>query len=260
MPKRRNPARAFWAVAGLYLSESRVPGGSDGFSSPNFYTPMPDGDQQNLTADQIRAIRATISSSRFATYFQAAGHDEERALRLYLWNAQLGEAFHIPMQAVEVGLRNCINVGLASVYTPNWWECKGLYDTLDDDRKADLETVLRRIRNRDLELCVDQVIAGLSLGFWVGMLSGSYNPPTWSRELRIAFPNLPAGRARKSLFLEAGKAATLRNRIWHHEPLIARNISQDFADLMVLLEWICPTKAAWIRPHCRVPQVLRQKP
>ena len=95
MPKRRNPARAFGAVAGLYLSKSRVPGGSDGFSSPNFYTPMPDGDQQSLTADQIRAIRATISSSRFATYFKAAGHDEERALRLYLWNAQLGEAFHV---------------------------------------------------------------------------------------------------------------------------------------------------------------------
>jgi hypothetical protein len=221
---------------------------------------MPDGNQQNLTPSQIAAIRATISPSRFTTYLVAAGHNEERALKLYMWNAQLGEAFHIPIQGVEVGLRNCINVALTDIYTPNWWECKGLHDTLDDDRQADLALVLRRIRNRKLELCTDQVVAGLSLGFWVGILGGAYNAPIWSRQLRTAFPNFPPGRGRKSMFDTAGKIATLRNRIWHHEPLIARNLSQDFADVMTLLEWICPSKAAWIKPHCRVPQILRQKP
>ena len=144
---------------------------------------MPEGNQQNLTADQIAAIQAAISPSRFATYLVAAGHNEERALNLYMWNAQLGEAFHIPIQGVEVGLRNCINVALANVYTPNWWECKGLHDTLDEDRRADLALVLRRIRNRKLELCIDQVVAGLSLGFWVGILGGAYNAPIWSRQL-----------------------------------------------------------------------------
>ncbi len=221
---------------------------------------MPDGDQQTLTAAQINAIKTTISPSRYATYYKAAGHDDARALRLYMWNAHLGEAFHIPIQAVEVGLRNCVNVALANVYTPNWWECKGLSNLVDEERRADLSTVLRRIRNRDLELCTDQVVAGLSLGFWVGMLDGRYNAPIWSQQLRVAFPNLPAGRARKSLSLAAADVATLRNRIWHHEPLITRDISKDFATVIGLLEWICPSKAAWIRPHCRVPAIFRQKP
>jgi hypothetical protein len=26
------------------------------------------------------------------------------------------------------------------------------------------------------------------------------------------------------------------------------------------LEWICRVKAAWIKPYCRVPQLLREKP
>jgi hypothetical protein len=221
---------------------------------------MPDGNQQTLTPTQIAAIRGTISLNRYATYFKAAGHDDARALRLYMWNAQLGEAFHIPIQAVEVGLRNSISNALANVFTANWWECKGLYDLADEERRGDLTTVLRRMRNRDLELCTDQVVAGLSFGFWVGMLDGRYNAAIWSRQLRAAFPNLPEGRARKSLALAAADVATLRNRIWHHEPLIARDLSKDFANVMALLEWICPTKAAWVRPHCRVPQILRQKP
>jgi len=34
------------------------------------------------------------------------------ALALYLWNAQLGAAFHVPIQAVEVALRNSVNKAL----------------------------------------------------------------------------------------------------------------------------------------------------
>jgi hypothetical protein len=29
---------------------------------------------------------------------------------------------------------------------------------------------------------------------------------------------------------------------------------------MELLTWLCPHKAAWVRPYCRVPALLRQKP
>jgi hypothetical protein len=213
-----------------------------------------------LSPEQITAIRTTISPSRFAPYLRAAAYDEARALQLYLWNARVGEAFHTPIQAVEVGLRNRIDNALTQEFTPNWWECANLYQLLDEERKGDLSTVLRRIRNRELELCTDQIVAGLSFGFWVGLLHGQYNAPIWSRHLRTSFPHLPAGRGRKSLFKEAGLVATLRNRIWHHEPLIDRDISQDFATVMGLLEWICPAKMAWIKPHCRVPQILREKP
>jgi hypothetical protein len=224
------------------------------------YTLMTHSVQQVLTSEQIGQIGVTISSARLATYLVAAGHDMVRAFDLYLWNAQLGEAFHTPIQAVEVGLRNRINVALSNLYTPNWWECANFQRILDAERNSDLVTVFKRIRNKKLELCTDQVVAGLSLGFWVGLLDGSYNAPIWSRQLRIAFPSLPTGRGRKSLFNQAGKIATLRNRISHHEPLIRRNISQDFSDVMTMLEWICPAKTDWVRPKCRVPAVLRLKP
>jgi hypothetical protein len=213
-----------------------------------------------LTQPETDAILSAISSDRFKTYLIAGGYNQQRALQLYLWNARLGEAFHVPIQAVEVGLRNGINLALSNVYTPNWWECKNLYDLLDEERRADLSTVLTRIRNRRQELYTGQVVAGLSFGFWVGILDGRYNPPIWGGQLRTAFPSFPEGRSRKSLHTRVREVATLRNRISHHEPLIGRNSLKDFSQLMELLEWICPSKVRWIKPHCRVPQIVRERP
>lgn len=227
--------------------------------SPDLYNPMAEPIQQPVKIN-LDEILPAISPDRFKTYLIAAGHDQERAFRLYLWNARLGEGFHLPIQAVEVALRNGINVALSNIYTPNWWECRNLYDLLDAERKGDLVTVLKRIRNRNLELCTGQVVAGLSFGFWVGMLDGRYNPPIWGGQLRTAFPFFPTGRSRKSLHARVREVATLRNRISHHEPLIGRDTLADFSNLMSLLDWICPAKATWIKPHCRIPQIVRERP
>jgi hypothetical protein len=221
---------------------------------------MADPVQRALNRAEIDAILASISSERFGTYLNASGHNEERALQLYLWNARLGEAFHLPIQATEVSLRNCVNLALTNTYGQNWWKNGNLEAILDEERRADLITVLRRIRNRQLTLHTGQVVAGLSFGFWVGMLDGRYNPHIWGKQLRIAFPDLPQDRARKSLHSRIRDVATLRNRISHHEPLIGRDVLFDFSTLMSLLEWISPAKAAWIRPYCRVPEIVRQRP
>jgi hypothetical protein len=215
--------------------------------------------QQPTQTDNTAVLRA-ISSERFATYLTAAGHNQQRALSLYIWNAQIGEAFHLPIQAVEVALRNALNDCLSSKYGLDWWKDKTLSDLLDEERTGDLSQVLRRISNRKLTLCNGQIVAGLSLGFWVGMLHNRYYPMIWSTLFERTFPNLPAGRGRKSLSAKAGEVAVLRNRIWHHEPLIRRDVSADFANVIDLLSWLSPAKAAWIKPHCRVPALLRLKP
>jgi hypothetical protein len=83
----------------------------------------------------------------------------------------------------------------------NWWRNGELEAILDEERRADLRVVLQRIRNRKLVLHTGQVVAGLSFGFWVGILDGRYNPPIWGNQLRVAFPDFPAGRGRKSLHM-----------------------------------------------------------
>ncbi|MGJ3264522.1 MAG: hypothetical protein ACFE0R_14935 [Salinarimonas sp.] len=119
---------------------------------------------------------------------------------------------------------------------------------------------MRRLANRRLTPSPGQVVAGLSFGFCVALLQKRYVPPLWSRHLALAFPHLPAARTRRDLAEGARKVADLRNRISHHEPIFRNDISKDFSELMELLAWICPTTQRWLRPHCRVPDVMRQKP
>lgn len=221
---------------------------------------MPPDNQEKVKEKEEAALLRVISADRFSTYLVAAGHNPTRALDLYIWNAHIGEAFHTPIQAVEVALRNCVNCGLIAKYGQDWWQDDDLAEELDEERTGDLAQVLRRISNRNLTLCNGQVVAGLSFGFWVGMLSRRYNPSIWSQHLRISFPFLPAGIGRDDIFKKAGEIAFLRNRISHHEPLIKRNISADYSTVMAFLAWLCPTKLKWIRANCRVPQVLRLKP
>ena len=208
----------------------------------------------------IEQLRPVLSDGRIGTYLTAAGFDPDRALGLYLWNAQVGEAFHLPIQSAEVALRNRINGALCHVFGADWWRERAFLAVADKDRRDDLNTAQRRILNRGAPLITGQIVAGLSFGFWVGMLQPSYNPPVWGGMLRQTFVGLPASKNRHDLQASARRVAGLRNRIWHHEPLIKMSLSDEYSVVMELLDWLCPIKAAWIKPQCRVPALLRQKP
>jgi hypothetical protein len=217
---------------------------------------MDDVSKQTL----INALKVSISSDRLATYLKAAGFDDERGLNLYLWNATVGEAFHLPIQAVEVGLRNCINFALCAEFGFDWWKNTAFLTSIDRERSVDISTAERRIRNRNHVPVTSQVVATLSFGFWVGMLQPRFNPTIWSKHIRTAFLDLPDQKGRSDLAASAKRTADLRNRIWHHEPIFRENLSDEFRSVMELLAWICPAKASWIKPSCRVLALLRQKP
>lgn len=222
---------------------------------------MPLEGQQALNARApIHALSEIISPLRLGTYLAAAGHDPERALQIYLWNAKIGEAFHLPIQSVEVGFRNRVSDGLGNLFGPEWWQDQGFLGIAGDQRCADIEVVKRRLLSKDKAVVTGQVIAGLSFGFWVAMLHRRYHPGMWSRQLRTAFPYLPGTISHRVLHSEIGEIADLRNRIWHHEPIFYRNITADYSRCMRVLNWLCPSKAAWIKPHCRVMQIARERP
>jgi hypothetical protein len=206
------------------------------------------------------AVISSLSQKRFETYLVASGFNRVRALELYLWNARLGASFHLPIQAVEVALRNCINHAFVSEFGQDWWDQPNFLRLIDTERLQDITQVKRRLSRRGLVPETGQIVATLSFGFWVGVLRPRYNPIIWGRHLRTSFPSLPLSKGRKDLCFEAGKIARFRNRISHHEPLLKENTSQLHSDLLRLLAWLCPEKSAWIKPNCEAPILIRLKP
>ena len=188
-----------------------------------------------MNEEQLNALWATLSRPRMAQYLEATGEDRERALQLYVWNARIGAEFHFCIQTCEVALRNRIGAILRAEFGDTWFREAAYLALIDDGRQADLDQAATRIRNRKQALTNDQVVATLSFGFWVGMLEPRYNPAIWAAHLRAAFPGLPDGRARTSVHQSAVSALTLRNRIFHHEPLISLDLSKTHSDISNLL-------------------------
>lgn len=215
---------------------------------------------QNLTPPQFQALADVLSVDRLTSYLVASGHDTQRAIKLYIWNAEVGATFYVPTQAVEVGLRNRINQALSSQFGEEWWADPHFLNLVDRPRVNDLNLLKTRIHSRGLPLENGRVVAGLSFGFWAGMLQRRYNPDIWSRQLRLSFPYLPNFIDRRSLYDEVRNLVELRNRISHHEPLFRRNLMEDHSRTLQLLGWLCPTKAALLRPYCKAPSIIRQKP
>ena len=171
-----------------------------------------------------------------------------------------GEAFHLPIQAVEIALRNRINSVLVGSFGADWWQ-EPRFLTQSDKRQNDaIVEVKARITKRGQILVTGQIVAGLSFGFWVSMLDARYNPAVWSHHLVAGFPNLPKTASRDDLQKVARRIARFRNRIWHHEPIFKANISEEYSVCMRALEWLCPHKLRWIKPQCKVMSMLRSRP
>lgn len=212
--------------------------------------------QQSL----IQTLRPVLPEDRIGTYLTAAGFNETRALDLYWWNVEIGEAFHMPIQAVEVSLRNRVASAFDAVFGPLWWSHQDFRRTAGRTGVAEIETAIKRIRQRGQILTTNQLIASLPLGFWVGLMRSRFNPEVWSTQLRATFPSLPSTASRYDMVDLASEVLYLRNRIDHHEPIFKMDLSKAFADQMRLLCWICPVMHAVVRPKCRVMALLRRKP
>ena len=201
-----------------------------------------------------------MSQSRLKSYLMAAGHDRNRAFALYMWNAAMGQAFHFPIQAVEVSLRNCISPILAQEFGPDWWKAPKFRSWVTHERVADLDKAERRLKARGLPQITDQYVATLSLGFWVGILDKRYNPTLWNKRIRDAFPNFPPSSRHDGIHTSAEMMLELRNQIFHHEAIINRSLSNDYSNMTTLLKWMCPETESWVKKHSSVPIVIRMKP
>lgn len=220
--------------------------------------------QDNLTFVMTPALTAafarTVSPERWRTYRLAAGFHDDTAIAIYLWNAAIGQSFHFPLQTVEVAMRNVIHHSLTTLYGANWSSDPNFRGILGPKLENDIITTERRHRNKySATPTTPQVVASLSLGFWVALLRPTYRAPVWNAELATAFPYLPVGAVLSDVSATGTIIQDLRNRIFHQEPLIGHNLLDDYSAIMRMLAWICPETESWARKHSSVAKVIRER-
>lgn len=210
-------------------------------------------------ANQINALEVSLSIERLDKYVKTVGGDKANALRLYVYNTAISEAFYTPLHGLEITLRNSINIRLAAKFGADWYKPDRvrafqypLTEMLDDaggklaeERKA---------------VTQGGIVAALNFGFWVTVLAPRYDASLWRPALRHAFPNRPRGTERHEVHGALNAIRRLRNRVAHHEPILNRDLAADHALILQVASWICSETATWIAVHSRVPAMLAAKP
>ena len=174
-----------------------------------------------VTTELILAFQRTVSPERWRTYRFAAGFRDQTTIELYLWNAAVGQSFHFPLQTVEVALRNVTHTALSIQYGNQWCLNQSCRDILDQRLLDDLDKAQKRfVKKYASAPTTTQILASLSLGFWVSLLRKHYHAAIWTAHATTAFPNLAAGQSMNDVSAVGTAIQDLRNRIFHQEPLL----------------------------------------
>lgn len=218
-----------------------------------------------FTPPEVADLPDVISAPRFATYLQAKQGHIEDALELYAWNAEISAAFMVPLHLCEVAIRNAAAEAIEAVHGTNWPWVNGFIRSLPVPRRPidyDPQRNLQQVANR--QPTVGKVVSDLNFAFWEKVFTQGQDSRIWDAHFRAVLPGAPAAltvaQARAKVFADLEAIRRFRNRIAHHEPIFARNLTADYASIRELVEYRRPVAAAWLDKVERVTALIGVRP
>jgi hypothetical protein len=196
-----------------------------------------------VVAQFVADLYLPLSRVRLETYGPAGGGDLEM-LTNYFWNIDLAEALVPCLHAVELALRNSVHAALTNRYgTDMWFYQRGLREP---GQLVQFANALRDVAKKPAPLA-DRLVAELTFGFWVTLLSGPYDQRIWAPNnfalLAGVFPHA-AGISRDQIHQRFNRIRLLSNRVMHYEPIWDQrkiDLLQRHGDIHQAIQWISPT-------------------
>jgi hypothetical protein len=215
----------------------------------------------SLTPRALAAVEATLSEARLARFLPEAKGDKHLAIRLYVWNARLCEAFYLPTQFAEVAIRNAVHRPVLKRFGAAWCESKAFVSILPDRMRDELtKLVADEKRQRRHRFTLDHVVAGLSFGFWLNLMTQAYAKHLWAIGLRWSYPNLPKEIDQQALYNRLDQLRRFRNKIAHHYAIFDRKPRTEMQNTLDIIGWTC-SDTRWLAGElANVERVLSRKP
>lgn len=206
----------------------------------------------------LTPLQTAFSHARMGRYLDWSGGNPAGAFQLYTLNAQLSEALYIPLQALELSLRNRIHEAMSLQFGDRW---------LMDDSRHLHEKQKQKVRRALAEIALnrkpptpEQILSALSFGFWTALL-GKDHEALWRTAL-YTIARKPNGKrvSRKNLSGPLTTIRKLRNRIAHHEPILHFNLPRHHADIRQIIAWLSPEAEEWCAGCDRFPALYQANP
>jgi hypothetical protein len=198
-------------------------------------------------------LERALSLERFGRYLAWADDDRARAIELYTLNSLISESLYIPLQALEVTLRNRIHAVMTESQHEAWFSDDGFL--LGDRQPEQLAKAIEDIKRGKREPTPGRIVAEVTFSFWTAMFGNQYDG-LWQTTLnKVGRKPNGKGLRRKDVSAPLTPIRILRNRIAHHEPIIAWDLGKHHAKIIELTEWMSPAAAVWSREHDRFDKV-----
>ncbi|GAA3843088.1 hypothetical protein [Amycolatopsis tucumanensis] len=206
----------------------------------------------------LSRLKAWFSRDRLAPYRMSA-RDDQSAVELYQWNAEVSAAFWRTLGHVEVLVRNALHRELSAWsrqrhQTDRWYAA--IDPIVSDQTRRDVREAIRRGTRNGRPETPGRVVAELNLGFWRFLLARRYDGTLWRYCMYRAFP----GKRRADVERAVAELHVLRNRIGHHEPIHNRPLTDLLALALEVASWIDPDARAWIAAGDTTPRLIAQRP
>ena len=213
-----------------------------------------------MTSNNLKQV---LSPARLSTYENYVGGDTDKALNLYLWNANISGSFLPCLHICEVSMRNAVSEALTNVHGSDWpWKQRFLQSLPNPgghsySPRKNLESVSPKHKT------VGKVIPEMNFVFWQTLFTRRHDDRIWNSQLKSILPFLPAGEIkdlRKDIYEDLEAVRKLRNRIAHHEPIFTRNLHDDLNKIKRLVGYRCSYSQHWLSLHEKVTATLDEKP
>jgi hypothetical protein len=210
--------------------------------------------------DTLQAIEKALTTARIRRYMCEAGEDELHALRLYIWNSRLCEAFYLPIQFAEIVIRNAVHSALIFKFGLKWYENRSLLDVLSSNLRRELERVIAEERQQHGDIDGNNITSSLSFGFWEDLMDKRFHHILWKGGTKHQFPNRPMNYRISQIRERVEKIRAWRNRIAHYSAIFDREPTRMHAEILETISWTCDYTAAFTRKISRVSKVVASKP
>jgi hypothetical protein len=206
-----------------------------------------------LDDDHLIAFEQVLSAERFAKYKIWAGGDPRQAMELYNLNCSLAESLYPSLQMLEIVLRNRIHTVASRAdvgdVSQHWYDRPEF--GLGTRQAEQLAKAKQDIIEDGKTIEASRLVAGLTFGYWTAFFGPDYES-LWQTHLnKVARRDNGKGLRRKDFAAPLKKLRMLRNRIAHHEPVLAWDLRKHHAAVVELTGWLSPIAADWTRAQSR---------
>ena len=142
-----------------------------------------------------------------------------------------------------------------------WFDNGGFMEQVVDKYAAEVGRVVRAQRAlRRGAFTVDDVVAEMTFGFWVHLLTSRYDDFLWQGGVFRSFPKVPAGMTREDVYLRVDRLRNFRNKVAHHFAIFDQQPTAEYRNLLDLVEMVCVETGWLIRQLANPARVIGAKP